>query len=86
MIYEDLNGRKVNFPFLAKADKVAAKAIRDARRRKALSIYRFAVRYVSWLQRHCSTGFTVRVWAKSVKKISMMEVTLLLNNYSIFKV
>ena len=49
MIYEDLNGRKVNFPFLAKADKVAAKAIRDARRRKALSIYRFAVCYVSWL-------------------------------------
>ena len=84
MIYEDLNGRKVNFPFLAKADKVAAKAIRDACRGKALSIYRFAVRYVSWLQRHCSTGFTVRVWAKSV--ISMMEVTLLLNNYSIFTV
>ena len=84
MIKEDLNGRKVNFPFLAKADKVAAKAIRDARRGKALSIYRFAVCYVSWLQRHCSTGFTVRVWAKSV--ISMMEVTLLLNNYSIFKV
>ena len=68
LLPETLNGRKVNFPFLVKADKVAAKAIRDARRGKALSIYRFAVRYVSWLQRHCSTAFTVRVWAKSVKK------------------
>ena len=68
LLPETINGRKVNFPFLVTADKVAAKAIRDARRGKALSIYRFAVRYVSWLQRHCSTGFTVRVWANSVKK------------------
>ena len=68
LLPETINGRKVNFPFLVTADKVAAKAIRDARHGKALSIYRFAVRYVSWLQRHCSTAFTVRVWAKSVKK------------------
>ena len=68
LLPDNLNGHKVNFPFLVTADKVAAKAIRDARHGKALSIYRFAVRYVSWLQRHCSTGFTVRVWANSVKK------------------
>ena len=68
LLPETLNGRKVKFPFLVTADKVAAKAIRDARRGKALSIYRFAVRYVCWLQRHCSTAFTVRVWANSVKK------------------
>lgn len=68
LLPETLNGRKVNFPFLVTADKVAEKAIRDARRGKSLSIYRFAVRYVSWLQRHCSIAFTVRVWAKSVKK------------------
>ena len=68
LLPETLNGRKVNFPFLVTADKVAAKAIRDARRGKALSIYRFAVRYVSWLQRHCSTGFSIRVWVNSVKK------------------
>ena len=68
LLPETLNGRKVNFPFLVTADKVAAKAIRDARHGKALSIYRIAVRYVSWLQRHCSTGFSVRVWANSVRK------------------
>ncbi len=68
LLPDTLNGRQVNFPFLVTADKVAAKAIRDARRGKPLSIYRFAVRFVSWLQRHCSTSFTVRVWADSVKK------------------
>ena len=68
LLPETINGRKVNFPFLVTADKVAAKAIRDARRGKALSIYRFAVRYVSWLQRHCATGFSIRVWVNSVKK------------------
>ena len=68
LLPDSLNGHKVNFPFLVTADKVAAKAIRDARRGKARSTYRFAVRYVCWLQRHCSTGFSVRVWAKSVKK------------------
>ena len=68
LLPETLNGRKVKFPFLVTADKVAAKAIRDARRGKALSIYRFAVRYLSWLQRHLSTGITVRVWANAVKK------------------
>lgn len=68
LLPETLNGRKVKFPFLVTADKVAAKAIRDARRGKALSIYRFAVRYVSWIQRHYPTGISVRVWADSVKK------------------
>ena len=68
LLPETLNGRKVKFPFLVTADKVVAKAIRDARRGKALSIYRFAVRYVSWMQRHYPTGISVRVWSKSVKK------------------
>ena len=68
LLPETLNGRKVNFPFLVTADKVAAKAIRDARRGKALSIYRFAVRYVSWLQRHCPSSLSIRVWTDSVKK------------------
>ena len=68
LLPETLNGRTVNFPFLVTADKVASKAIRDARRGKPLSIYRFAVRFVCWMQRHFATGFTVRVWANSVKK------------------
>lgn len=68
LIVNELNGRKVNYPFLASADKVAAKAIRDARRGKPLSIYRFAVRFLVWLQRHCSNSFSVKIWGGMVEK------------------
>lgn len=68
LLPESLNGRKVKFPLIVTADKVAAKAIKDARRGKPLSIYRFAVRLVAWLQRHTSNSFSVKFWANSVKK------------------
>lgn len=68
LLPEKLNGVKVKFPLIVTADKVAAKAIKDARRGKAVSIYRFAVRVVAWLQRHLSNDFSVKFWAKSVKK------------------
>ncbi len=68
LIVEELNGHKVNYPFLASADKVAAKAIRDARHGKALSIYRFGVRYIVWLQRHFSNSFSVKVWGRMMEK------------------
>lgn len=68
LLPENLNGRKVKFPLIVTADKVAERAIKDARRGKPLSIYRFAVRVVAWLQRHTSNDFSVKFWAKSVKK------------------
>ena len=68
LLPENLNGRKVKFPLIVTADKVAEKAIKDARRGKAVSIYRFAVRVVAWLQRHTSNDFSVKFWANSVKK------------------
>lgn len=68
LLPETLNGRKVKFPLIVTADKVAAKAIKDARRGKAVSIYRFAVRVVAWLQRHLPNDFSVKFWAGSVKQ------------------
>lgn len=68
LLPEKLNGVKVKFPLIVTADKVAAKAIKDARRGKAVSIYRFAVRVVAWLQRHLSNDFSVKFWANSVKQ------------------
>ncbi|MBR5966039.1 MAG: SDR family NAD(P)-dependent oxidoreductase [Treponema sp.] len=68
LLPETLGGRKVKFPLIVTADKVAAKAIKDARRGKPLSIYRLAVRLVVWFQRHASDDFSVKFWANSVKK------------------
>ena len=68
LLPDTLGGRKVKFPLIVTADKVAARAIKDARNGKQLSIYRFAVRVVAWLQRHVSNDFSIKFWAKSVKK------------------
>ena len=68
LLPETLNGRKVKFPLIVTADKVAAKAIKDARRGKAVSIYRFAVRVVAWLQRHLPNSLSVKIWTGSVKQ------------------
>lgn len=68
LLPESLNGKKVNFPFIATADKVAIKAIKDARRGKAISIYKFAVRYVTFLQRHMSQTTSIKIWTNAVKK------------------
>ena len=68
LIVDSLNGKKVHFPMLTTADKVAAKALKDARRGKPVSIYKFSVRYVVWLQRHTSNSFSVKLWAKMVEK------------------
>ena len=68
LLPENLNGRKVKFPLIVTADKVAEKAIKDARRGKAVSIYRFAVRVVAWLQRHLPNSLSVKIWAGSVKQ------------------
>lgn len=68
LLPDSLNGRKVKFPLIVTADKVAAKAIKDARRGKPLSVCRFAVRVVAWFQRHASNDFSVKFWARSVKK------------------
>ncbi|MBO4546297.1 MAG: SDR family NAD(P)-dependent oxidoreductase, partial [Treponema sp.] len=51
LLPDTLGGRKVKFPLIVTADKVAEKAIKDARKAKPLSIYRFAVRMVACFQR-----------------------------------
>ncbi|MDD5929472.1 MAG: SDR family NAD(P)-dependent oxidoreductase [Spirochaetales bacterium] len=68
LLPENLNGKKVYFPFIVTADKVAAKAIKDARHKKPLSIFSFAVRYVIWLQKHISTAFSLKIWCRLVEK------------------
>lgn len=68
LLPDTLNGKKVKYPLITTADKVAAKAIKDARRGKPVSIYKFSVRFLTWLQRHTSNSFSLRVWCNSVEK------------------
>lgn len=68
LLPESLNGRKVKFPLIVTADKVAEKAIKDARRGKAISIYSFPIRFVTWLQRHFSNTMSIKIWMGSINK------------------
>ena len=68
LIVDDLNGKKVNYPFIDNAAHVAKKAVRAARKGKALSINNFGVRYVTWLQRHMPQEFSINCWKSMVKK------------------
>ncbi len=68
LLPDTLNGRKIRYPMITTADKVAEKALKDARRGKTLSIYKFSVRYVSWLQRITSTRFSMKIWTNGIEK------------------
>lgn len=68
LLPDTLDGKKVRYPMITTPDKVAAKAIKDARRGKPVSIYKFSVRFITWLQRHTSNSFSLKVWCNSVEK------------------
>ena len=72
LLPDTLNGRKVKFPFITTADKVAAKALKDARHKKPYSIYKFSVKFVSWLQKHTSNSFSIKIWLSMVEKLVKM--------------
>ena len=68
LIVDDLNGKKVNYPFIDNAAHVAKKAVRSARKGRALSINNFGVRYVTWLQKYLPQEFAINCWKNMVKK------------------
>lgn len=68
LIVDNLNGKKVKYPFIDTAAHVAAKAVHAARKDKPLSINRFGVRYVIWLQRYMPQEFAINCWKSMVKK------------------
>ena len=68
LLPDTANGHKIHYPMMATADKVAEKALKDARRGKKLSIYKFSVRYVCWLQRVTNSSFSMKVWTNGIEK------------------
>ena len=68
LLPETLNGKKVTYPFIAKAENVAKKAIKDAKKGKALSSYKFFVRAFIWQQRHMNTSLAIKIWTLLIRK------------------
>lgn len=68
LIVDTLNGKKVNYPFIDVPARVAKKAVRDARKGKAISINSLPIAFIIWLQRHLPPSVSIWVWLTMVKK------------------
>ena len=67
LIVDSLNGHKVKYPFIDEAAHVAKKAVRDARKGKAVSINSLPIALATWLQRHMPQKLTIGIWLGMVK-------------------
>ena len=67
LIVDSLNGNKVKYPFIDEAAHVAKKAVRDARKGKALSINSLPIAFITWVQRHMPQKMTIGIWSSLIK-------------------
>ncbi len=67
LIVDSLNGHKVDYLFIDTAPHVAKKAVRDARKGKAISINSFPIACMTWLQRYLPLNASIGVWLNMVK-------------------
>ena len=68
MIKKEYNGKKVKFPGIVSADKVAIKAIKDAKKKKDMSVCSLFVKYEHFLSKVLPQKTIMKFWGKSVKK------------------
>lgn len=67
LLQTEMNGHKIKFPHLAKADAVALKTIRDAKKGKDLSVYGAYVKMMQLFSKLYPHKWIMKRWEKSVK-------------------
>lgn len=68
LLQTEMNGHKVKFPHLADAEDVAAKAIKDAKSGKDMSVYSSYVRRMQLCSKLYPHRTIMKVWLRSIKK------------------
>lgn len=68
MLTKEINGKKVRFPGLVKPERVAAKAVKDAKKGKDMSVCSFYVKRQHFWVKLMPQRLTMAIWTKSVKK------------------
>ncbi len=68
LLQTEQNGRKVKFPHLAQPDAVAAKAIRDAKRGKDISVYSAYVKMMQFFSKYYPHSWVMSIWIRSIRK------------------
>ena len=68
MLLSEYNGVKVKFPHLALPEKVATKAIKDAKKNKRYSVYSLYVKFMHLLSKLYSTRVLMNCWMFGIRK------------------
>ena len=68
LLETERNGIKVEFPHLAEASNVVAKALKDAKRGKDVSVYGAYVNWQRFLVKVIPHKVVMRTWTKSIEK------------------
>ncbi|MFT8315382.1 MAG: SDR family NAD(P)-dependent oxidoreductase [Clostridium sp.] len=68
LLIKELNGRKVKFPGIVSAEKVAKKALRDAKMGKDMSVCTLYVKYLHILAKILPQKLIMNVWVKKIEK------------------
>ena len=68
MLLNEYNGVKVKFPHLALPEKVAAKAIKDAKKNKRYSVYSLYVKFMHLLSKLYSTRVLMNCWMFGIRR------------------
>lgn len=68
LLQTEMNGHKVKFPHLAEPYDVAAKAVRDAKKGRDISVYGAYVKMMQFFAKYYPHRWVMHVWQRSVKK------------------
>jgi short-subunit dehydrogenase len=68
LLTKEINGKKVEFPGLVSAKKVAEKALRDAKKGKDMSVCTLHVKFDHFLTKIFSQKASMRTWMNRIKK------------------
>lgn len=68
LLSEEVNHKKVKFPGLVTADKVAVKAMKDAKKGKDMSVYTAYVKFLQFFSKIMPHRIIMNLWIRSIKK------------------
>ena len=68
LLLREVNGRRVSFPGLVPPGKVAARALRDARRGRALSVFPLYAKYLHVAAKVVPQRLVMATWLRMLKR------------------
>ena len=68
LLPKELNGKRVKYPGIVTADKVAAQALKDAKKGKDMSVYSMFVKSQHLIVKLLPQKLVMKIWLAGIKK------------------